>query len=521
MRRSLTLAGSFLFCILSVTAQEYKDVAGIFYARCTSCHHTGAHNLPFMDYTQTAKVAVLIQGVLVSGVMPPWNADTAYTRFQHERIITLSEKQKILDWIDNGVQKGDTTLAPAAPSYTSPYEIAQEADLTLGIGQFTSTSTLSDKYYCFSIPTNLAEDRIIRAFEVVPGNKSIVHHAVITADTTGNYQGDLSGSCYNVGGNLGLGAYAPGTKATVFPAEFPLKAGIYLKAGSKLIIQLHYPKGSAGQVDSTKIRLFFYPPGEFGVRRIMSVTPLQNWTMTIPANSVTTHSAYFPSPSAGIPFPVSIYAMMPHSHLLCTSILNYAYSPGIDTIPLVRINHWDFEWQDYYFFRKLQKIPAGYRLFAQHVFDNTTNNHHNPNSPPQNVFAGTDTDDEMLFDGVLYLEYQPGDENIDVEAIIERDPLLWLPKHQRRKFERPVVVFPNPFNDRVMFRIAVPAPARLRIEIFNTVGQTVHAKTLVPGQRDLVTYFWEAEAGQTIPPGIYLYRVQIGDTMWSGRLIRN
>src|SRR5688500_12416062 len=98
MRRSLTLTGSFLFFILSVTAQEYKDVAVIFYSRCTSCHHTGAHNLPLMDYTQTVKVAVLIQGVLVSGVMPPWNADTAYTRFQHERIITLSEKQKILDW---------------------------------------------------------------------------------------------------------------------------------------------------------------------------------------------------------------------------------------------------------------------------------------------------------------------------------------------------------------------------------------------------------------------------------------
>jgi acetoin utilization deacetylase AcuC-like enzyme len=77
----------------------YKDVAGIFYARCTSCHHVGASNYPFMDYAKTKIMVNSIQNDLNINRMPPWSADTTYSRFQHERIITASEKAKILSWI--------------------------------------------------------------------------------------------------------------------------------------------------------------------------------------------------------------------------------------------------------------------------------------------------------------------------------------------------------------------------------------------------------------------------------------
>ena len=108
----------------SITSQvDYKDVAGIFYARCTSCHHTGASNFPYMNYTETAALSGSIQYDLTNNIMPPWSADTSYTRFQHERIITASEKQLILNWISGGSLKGDTTLAPAAPVYPTGYQL--------------------------------------------------------------------------------------------------------------------------------------------------------------------------------------------------------------------------------------------------------------------------------------------------------------------------------------------------------------------------------------------------------------
>lgn len=514
-----------LFFTIFFTANSqivYKDVAGIFYARCTSCHHTGASDYPFMNYTQTASMAANIQFQLTMNIMPPWKADTTYSRFQHERIITLSEKQSILNWIAGGALKGDTSLAPAPPVYPAQYQLAGEADLTLSIGTFTSTSNSTDKYYCFSLPSGLTQDRILRAFELVPGNKSIVHHAVITADTTGTYQSDLSGGCYSIPGNLGIGTYAPGSKPTVFPGKAPLKAGMFLKAGSKIIIQLHYPAGSNGQVDSTKLRLFFYPIGTSGVRRIYSETPLQNWAMAIPANSVVPFSAYYPSASVGLPQPISAFAVMPHSHLLCESIIYYALNPGVDTIPLVRINKWDFEWQDYYTFKKLVKIPSGYRLYSKHVFDNTVNNPNNPNNPPITVYSNTGTNDEMLFDGMMYLLYQPGDELIDIETIINNDALLNLHENSSNPYATAYSAFPNPFQHSITFDYMLTQSSTVKILVSDVLGRTILTQDLGKQTEGKQTWTWDGKTGQgnAIGAGILFYEIKIETTSLKGKLIK-
>lgn len=525
-----------LFFILFISALinnlqsqiEYKDVAGIFYARCTSCHHTGASNYPFMNYTGTASMAGSISYDLQNNIMPPWSADTSYTRFQHERIITSSEKQLILDWISGGAIQGDTTLAPQAPTYSNGYQLAGNADLTLSIGNFTSTSTSTDKYYCFSIPSGLTQDRILRAFEIVPGNPAIVHHAVVTADTTGAYTSDLSGACYNIPGNLGIGTYAPGSKATIFPSQAPLKAGMYLKAGSKIIIQLHYPSGSAGQVDSTKIRLFFYPVNETGVRRIYSTTPLQNWSMIIPANTIKTYSAYYPSASTSLPVGLSAFAVMPHSHLLCKSILYYAVNPGIDTIKLVRINEWDFEWQDYYTFKKLVKIPAGYKLYSKHVYDNTASNPNNPSSPPVTVYSNTGTMDEMLFDGMMYLYYQPGDELIDIETIINNDTLLnpntvtGIKDKENGTALINSVAYPNPFTNTIAIKYMLKRATDISIEIRDVLGRKVYSHKSVNQAEGYHELNWDGKevSGNKASAGIYFYTIKAGDYSFESKIIK-
>ncbi len=497
----------------------YKDVAGIFYARCTSCHNNNSSHYPFMNYTQTAMFATLILSDLNSGKMPPWDADTTYTRFLHERIITASEKLKIASWVANGVLKGDTTLAPPAPIYASQqYQLVGTPDLELSIGNFTSTSTFSDKYFCFSIPSGLTQDRIIRAFEVVPGNPAIVHHAVITADTTGTYASDLTGNCFGIPGNLGIGTYAPGSRANVFPSQAPIKAGMVLKAGSKVIIQLHYPAGSSGQVDSTKIRMFFYPIGTTGIRRIYSETPLQNWFLPIPANTVVAFSATTPNLATAR----SAFAVMPHSHLICKSIIYYAVNPGIDTIPLVKVNDWDFKWQEYYTFKKLVKIPAGYKLYSNHVFDNTTANPNNPSNPPVAVSAGLSTFNEMLFDGMMYLNYQNGDEFVDIEAMINSDPLLGVKENVNNKIQLNSIAFPNPFNNSVTIRYLLSQTSNVSIEIMDIVGRKICAYNL--GKQSEGSHDWEWDGKDLnqnkTTDGIYFYKLKANNFTFESKIIK-
>ncbi len=455
MKRSLLLTTLFLTAFISnlATAQlVYKDVAFIFYARCSSCHHQNQHAPSMMNYTETVNNLGNMLSKLQNNEMPPWSPDTTYSRFVHERLISASEKNDLISWLNQGALAGDTTLAPAPPVYTSAYELKGTPTIELKTGTFVSNANNDDSYVCFSIPTGFTQDRILQAYEIVPGNVAIVHHVVVNVDTLGTTVNDLSGNCYTIYGQVGIGAYAPGAPATVFPGQFPLKTGIRVKAGSKIVMQIHYPAGTVGEIDSTKIRMFFYPIGETGVRPIYDVVPLQNWFLNLPANTVSSFTSAYPG-TGGLPFDMSLFAVFPHSHKVCTKIINYAYQ-GTDTINMIRINDWDFEWQGFYTFKKLQKIPIGYKLFSKHIYDNTVNNPHNPFSPPQHVTAGTSTTDEMLFDGIQFLAYQPGDELINVDSLLNTDPLISGVYKNETSESLDFIAFPNPANETLKLYFA-------------------------------------------------------------------
>jgi hypothetical protein len=516
----LTMAG----ISFTATAQlVYKDVAPVFYNRCTSCHHPGGHPPEhYTSYSETVPWVSLIQTDLSSGKMPPWSPDTTYTRFLHERIIKQSEKNTIINWINAGYPAGDTTLAPPAPVYNSQYQLYGTPSLVLQIPTFTSNATTTDAYNCFALPSGLTQDRILRAYEIVPGNVSIVHHVIVNIDTTGTVASDLSGTCFNASGDFGIGGYAPGAPPTVFPGVAPLKIGMRIKAGSKFILQIHYPAGTGGQRDSTKIRIYFYPANETGIRPIYTSVPLQNWSMPIPANTVQTFTAKYPS-SGGLTAALSIFSTFPHSHKVCTSILNYADN-GTTTIPLIRINKWDFNWQGYYTYPKLVKIPTGYTLRASHVYDNTTSNPNNPNNPPQLVTAGTSTTNEMLFDAFQWLYYLPGDETIDIGGLLVNDSLLNPNATAVNEHSLPGIssfTFPNPFSDRVRIRYELVHPSEVSISIYNIVGtkiKTLSDQLLTPGE---YANDWDGrnEAGEKVPAGIYFYTMHAGKSESSGKIV--
>ena len=494
----------------------YQNVAPIFYSHCTSCHHPGGIGyMSLMNYSQTIPYAPIIKTYLQQGLMPPWSPDTTYCRFINERIISVSEKNEIIAWIDSSSAKGDTTLAPPAPVYTTNYKLRGTPDLVLTIPPYTSTATVTDNYICVALPTGLAIDRIIRAFEITPGNEAIVHHVVVSIDTTGAAVTDLSGTCYTMpGSNVTVGGYAPGAGPTIFPGRAPLICGMRLKAGSKIVLQIHYPAGTAGQRDSTQVRFFFYPTSTTGVREVYSVTPLQNWSLNIPANTIQTFTASYSNPITA-----SIFAAFPHQHEVGVSLADYAYS-GVDTIPLIRINHWNFHWQGFYTYPKMVKVPAGYTMFARHTYDNTVNNPANPYSPPQTITAGFNTTNEMLFDSFQFLVYQPGDDTINVQQMIDSDTLLAVPS-VKGLTKITASTFPNPFNDQVHITFQMPAPAEVTITIYNMNGSLVKnlaSKRMMSTNNDIV---WNGKnnAGATLSPGIYLYSISAGKLSYSGKIV--
>lgn len=525
MIKKILLAVTLVLSSLMSNAQQpiYKDVAPIFYSRCASCHHQGSQYPPLNYYSSISGFTGIINNYISIGKMPPWPPDTTYARFTHERIITQSEKNKILTWIANGAPYGttlaDTALAPPAPIYPKT-KLNGTPDLILKIPNFTSKATGSDKYECFSIPTNLTQNKILKAYEIVPNNPAIIHHAVLELDTIGNSSTDTSGTCYSISnGGVNLGDYAPGSSPIVFPSSSNVNFGIKVKANSKIIAQMHYPAGSVGQKDSTEIRLFFYPDNTPNMRYIYTGVPIQNWTFFINANTTKTVTVAYPSGSNTLPLDLSVYSIFPHSHKICSSIENWA-SNGTNTIPMCKINKWDFNWQGFYTYPNFLKIPAGYKLYGKHAFDNTNNNPNNPN--PVTVYAGFNTDNEMIFDGIMYTYYQSGDENIDISDMLSNDPLLQPVNiaSYEKTFEN-ISVYPNPFTDEVKISYTLYAPQYTKLSITNSIGQeiTVLNNGIESAGSHAITWDGKNTAGSKVSAGVYFYKLQIGTKSHSGKLI--
>src|SRR5690606_20421438 len=110
---------------------------------------------------------------------------------------------------------------------------------------------------------------------------------------------------------------------------------------------------------------------------------LENWFFCISPNTTRYVDDWYPSMSAGVPADYSLLSVFPHSHLLGKMMESYAISSSNDTTPLIRIPHWDFEWQDFYFFKNIVKLEAGSRIYGRALYDNRASNPHNPFNPPQ------------------------------------------------------------------------------------------------------------------------------------------
>jgi hypothetical protein len=510
----------FLTCTISVfgfTQTTYNDIAPALYDNCTSCHRVGG-GAPFsmLSYTDILPWASAMEDALLDEEMPPWGADTSYMHFVNERPISQTDKNAILAWINGGALEGNPSLLPAPPVYPQ-YLLNGTPDTIIQMTTFYSNAGAQDAYNTIVVPLTLSQSRFIRAIELVPANPTLIHHSLIVADTLGDVAIDTSGSSFTIGGDIPIGTWAPGSLPIVFPNSTQLKMGIEIPANGEIAMQIHTPSGTLGQAINIEFRLYFYPPNEPGIRPVYDFVPLQYWEndFWIGPGQIKSFSVEEPT----LPFEISIFSSFPHSHQICTEILNYAYDTiSFDTVPLIFIDQWDFEHQEYYYYKNLVKIPMGYKFHSDHTFDNTALNHHNPNSPPQLITVGLYTDDEMLFDGFQFITYQPGDELINVDSILKNDPLLNYPlgiNEASGALEANSYVYPNPMVDKSFIHFSAQHNnwKSYTLKTFDIKGR------LVEMNYELNKGYFEINKGE-LSPNIYLYQISDGDKKVStGKII--
>lgn len=440
----------------------YNDnVACILYTNCTPCHHSGGIG-PFslMTYADAAPAAFGVQGAVNAGDMPPWPPNPAYNQLAHERVLTQEEIDIINAWVNGGTPEGTGT--PPSPPVYGGNEVITSPDLVIEMESFTNFENTEDLYQCFVIPTGLTEEMYVSGFEVVPGNAEMVHHVLVFADTS-DVPAQLDAADPNPGytgfGGTGssssqlIGLWVPGEQPFFYPANM----GVKLDAGTNIILQMHYPGGTGGQVDQTKVNFDLFQ-GNWLTREVFFSSVLDHGLsltdgpLILPPNQVSTFHNQFTIPNVD----VTLLAVGPHMHLLGKSIKSWAITPTSDNIPLFDIPDWDFHYQGFYQFRQPVKLPANTVLYGEASYDNTASNPNQPSDPPEWVFVGEATTDEMFLIYFAYTIYFPGDENIVIDTSTVKPTfnncefnILGI----EDELEENLAIYPNPVAEQLIFNL--------------------------------------------------------------------
>src|SRR5262245_42175290 len=171
-----------------VTSEDvtyHRDVLPILQKHCQSCHRSGAVG-PFslMTYKQAVTWASDIVHYTQSREMPPWKP-VAGGPFVNARSLTARELDTLAAWEKAGCPEGDAKDAPPPAKFPDGWNLG-EPDLVVEVPEdFHVGAGGKDLFRCFVLPLNLKEDKYVVAYEVKPGNASVVHHTLNYFDTTG------------------------------------------------------------------------------------------------------------------------------------------------------------------------------------------------------------------------------------------------------------------------------------------------------------------------------------------------
>lgn len=481
---ALTLA---LFAFAMSEAQNVtfaKDIAPIIYNKCTNCHRPGEIGpMSFTNYNEVKLYAAMVKYTTQIKYMPPWQTNPSYSRVMDENFLTDTEIQLIADWVDNGTPYGNAIDEPLVPLFPEG-SVLGEPDLVLSFEEaHHHAGNNMDQYWYVVLPTGLTEDKYVKAVEMRPGNKELVHHALFFQDTTGNARATADsytqgyGFPNNYGGyNIGTpgnGVQYPGYTPGQKPKVFPDGTAQILNAGADLVMQIHYAPSPVDGTDSSSINLFFADETEEIDRLVKDKIMLPDnlpggfLSFLLPAGN---DSIYFKG-TWNINRDISLLSVFPHMHYLGTSWKVWLERPGGEIVNLVELPKWDFNWQGDYFFRRMIVAPAGSKLVAEATYDNSANNPFNPHSPPRLVFWGDGTGDEMYYLPINYVDYKVGDENI----IFEEDDITSLNELGIYTYDSKIYnIYPNPSNGgMVSFNFSLQRGGPVDISIYDITGKLV------------------------------------------------
>ncbi|GAB2524339.1 c-type cytochrome [Spirosoma aerophilum] len=391
--------------LLAQTPTYTVDIQPILAQHCAPCHHPGGLG-PFslLTYEDVAKRGKFVAKVTQIRYMPPFPADRQFQHYANERGLSETEINTIQSWVKGGMvrgkeQRGSSKGQEIAGSLAGTLPPARTPDLVLRMKPYGIRGDAREDFRYFHVPMGLTNDVWVDAIEFVPGNRKLLHHSRLMIDSTATMAGidgiteedpRLRNFQKTPLADEFLYGWVPGNDRVTFPEG----AAKRIRAGSDLILNIHYSPSAKVDQDQSEVRLYFARKPVERIVKTLTLTEnnVTNQPFQLPANTKPTfYMNYGPLTDT-----VRLLSVLPHMHRLGKSVRAFAITPDGNVINLIKIDAWDYNWQLSYFFREPLVVPKGSTIIAEANYDNTDQNPLNPNRPARTVGYGWNSTDEMM-----------------------------------------------------------------------------------------------------------------------------
>jgi hypothetical protein len=356
-----------------------KQVSRILNEHCVECHREGEIG-PFSltDFEEVIGWADMIIETIDEGRMPPWHANPAHGEFANARHMPEGDKQALRDWVAAGTPYGDVAQLPEPPQFTDGWLLPQQPDLVLAMRDrpFVVPAEGIVEYQYYVVDPGFTEDKWVTAAEVIPGNRSVVHHSIVFIRPPDG--ADFRGVGW-------LTAYVPGQRTALLPPGYAR----FVPAGSKLVFQMHYtPNGTCAE-DLTQVGLLF-ADDEDVTHEVLTLAGVdQEFEIPPHAGNYTVEERVRWLPDQG-----RLLAAAPHMHLRGKSFRLSAVDDAGRREILLDVPHYDFNWQHVYVFADPHDLASIADLEFTMSYDNSARNSVNPD-PSAYVTWGDQSWEEM------------------------------------------------------------------------------------------------------------------------------
>ena len=365
--------------------------------------------------------------------MPPAQIESAFD-FTAPKPPTAAEIGMLRAWVAAGKPEGNAADAPKLaplPDSSAFQEDLGPPDIVLEQPEPTQLGSHgNDLYRNIVFPLNRDHDLHLRAIQFLPGNRKVVHHALIghlprgtveeavrdhggregfdhPDDRAGGFQ-DAHGIGFRVPPVRDDGqprasfvsGFVPGVRATVAPAD----AAVVIPAGCDITAQTHYVRTGKLETASSKIGIWLDKNPQR--RKVMDLIYLSGDFSVVPPGV----TDFRVRGSYTLPQDADLVGVIPHTHHLARWVELRTRSPGEQqSHVLLRVPRWDYNWQSPYTLAKPMRFPAGTRFEVECSYDNSAANPGNPFNPPRNVWHNETSNDEMLLPMFTFVSDEPLD----------------------------------------------------------------------------------------------------------------